>query len=299
MVCNGGGASCSANTLTVTGPTGVINTQADSTGSPVVSIGTINVPAGSTLAITGSSGSVTIDGTGSSTGAISAAGAVTVSGNLAGKTTLYVGDPTGVNPLILTVGDLKTGDISGQIGTTSVNVPTGGSLTVTGTATINNDLTVTGSLTVGATSANGATTINAGANITIVPDVSAPIIANLKSCANGGTIMLSIPKTCDDIRRDGANGTLFISSSVALPNFKCGVVITGQGGCIIDLTVTTKASATGARRLLSGSSSCGTATITNTGGTYNLCQSQSSAYRISLSYTALFVTLFVSLFLKF
>jgi len=292
-----GGASVTATNVVVPASSnGVINVQSTSTATSTVVVGTTSVPTGSTLSLTGS-GDVNVS---ASTGG----GTICVAGPcVTGTVTTAIGpcDPTASgNAQVLNVcRNLTVPSIVGTPATGSVNVAAGATLTATGSgATISANVTLSGTLVVGGVTSSGSVSITAGGVLSIVPDVTVPHIT-LASCAATGTITIQLPIACSTITTNGASGPI-ITGSINVANFGCGIVVTGSGGCTLP-PLKVQVSATGSsRRLLGGSSSCGTANVGSTGATYNYCPTTNGASHAQLSSIALFVSLFISLlFVRF
>jgi len=263
------------------------------------------LPDGATLSVTGSDpttggGTVTIGTTAGSTGDLICDGA-TLSGQI--DTKLCVCPPTDGVATVKNSCTLKNVTLRGEVlcgpSGTSIKVASGGTTDAQGAITIDPSVVVDGILKISTGTVNGNTTIKTGGTLVVSKDVIAPYIKNFDACENGAIVAIYIAdRTCADIKSGGASGTLFTSSTVKTDLFKCRVEVRGKDpDCKIDLIVVKRT--TGARRLLGTTTAdCGTASVGNGGATYNVCPQQSAASHSSLSYIALFVTLFIALFFQ-
>jgi hypothetical protein len=213
-----------------------------------------------------------------------------------------VPDADSNQPAVLKVKDrLQTGAISGG---GDVQVTTGAKLVTNDTIEAN--VKVDGEVVFGKTKVVGTVDVSYNGVLRITPEKPAsstdkttvPQLGDFTNCQ--GVIYFHIDGPCDVSRK----GYLWTTTSNT--NFACQIFIVGDHDCKVGPLPLTTSALGHARRLLgapSSDSGCatgtGSSTVTNTDGTYQICGSKSSASSLPLSYLALFVTLLVTLCLRF
>jgi len=266
-----------------------LNSQASNGQKPpTYTIGNLTLTAGTSCVLSGN-GVYNLGATSNAPGSGITVSGASVTGNC--STPITVASSDGINPPTMTCPSTLTltAPINGQPGVSSVTITAGGNLITSDP--INADLIIAGTATFNGTVVSGAVTISSGA-LKIVGLDPPPHLDNLAACSNG---VIYFPINCS-----AGNGIIWSSSKVDLTKFNCDIIGVGNG-CKLLLTVQIGSNTvTHRRRLLSTSPFiCNSATVTNSGGSYNLCSAKSSATHLRLYSFVVFATLFGTLFFQF
>jgi len=129
----------------------------------------------------------------------------------------------------------------------------------------------------------------------IATDNDVPHFENFTSCDSTGVIFFHVGDfDCSDL--GGKNGPIY--TSTVLGYFNCKIVLTGKNGCEFPVTVNVVAPSH-TRRLLQSNTGCTTgATVGQSGASYNVCSTKSSASTLRLSVLFIAAILLLNIWLQ-